>query len=449
MPYDWQNMALKIPAHPIRLSNRFYTAFRALRHRNYQLWFFGQGISQIGTWMQSMAQQVLVYRLTDSAIALGIVNFMTVIPLIPFSFWGGSLADRISKRNILLITQSLMLIQAVILAILVWTDLVRVWHVYLMAFILGMIKAVDMPPRQSMVVEMVEGKEDLTSAIGLNSAIHNTARTLGPAIAGVVIAAMGEAVAFLINGLSFLAVLASLLFMRNLPKPEQSKQQVSQIISHTLQGIRFVLSQQILLILMSLVAVTSFLSRPYQTLLPVFADRMLKGSAQPVVSYLCYGERHILTCLQPEALPLGLLLSAVGVGAVIGAFLVASLPENARRGRMLTLGNLGLPILLLAFVNSQIFLLSLLLLVFVGMGQVFQNALANTLLQITAPDNLRGRVMSQYSLVTQGMHQLGGLQAGFVADWIGAPLSVGIGAALSLLYGIFVFIRFPRVREMA
>ena len=167
-----------------------------------------------------MAQQVLVYRLTGSAIALGIVNFMTVIPLIPFSFWGGSLADRVSKRNILLITQSLMLIQAVILAVLVWTDLVRVWHVYLMAFILGMIKAVDMPPRQSMVVEMVEGKEDLTSAIGLNSAIHNTARTLGPAIAGVVIAAMGEAVAFLINGLSFLAVLASLLFMRNLPNTQ-------------------------------------------------------------------------------------------------------------------------------------------------------------------------------------------------------------------------------------
>jgi MFS family permease len=398
--------------------------------------------------MQSMAQQVLVYRLTGSAVSLGIVNFMTVIPLLPFSFWGGSLADRVSKRKILLITQSLMSIQAIILAILVWTDLVRVWHVYLMAFLLGMIKAVDMPPRQSMVVEMVEGKEDLTSAIGLNSAIHNTARTLGPALAGVVVATMGEAVAFFINGLSFLAVITSMLFMRDLPQSNQPKQQLPQVISHTMQGIRYVFSQQILLILMSLVAVTSFLSRPYQTLLPVFADRMLKGSAQPVVAFLCNGERQIMNCLEPEALPLGLLLSAVGIGAVIGAFLVASLPENARRGRMLTLGNLGLPILLLAFVNSQAFILSLLLMVLVGMGQVFQNTLANTLLQITAPDNLRGRVMSQYSLVTQGMHQLGGLQAGFVADWIGAPLSVGIGAALSLIYGIFVFIKFPRVREL-
>ncbi len=396
-----------------------------------------------------MAQQVLVYRLTGSAAALGIVNLMTVLPLLPFSFWGGSLADRVSKRNILLVTQTLMLVQAAVLAALTWTNLVRVWHVYLMAFVLGILKAVDMPPRQSMVVEMVEGKEDLTSAIGLNSAIHNTARTLGPAIAGVVVAAMGEAVAFGLNSLSFLAVLVSLALMRDLPRVSLPKQQMPQLVGHTLEGLHYVLSQQLLLVLMSLVAVTSFLSRPYQTLLPVFAENMRNTSAQPVVAFLCNGEHRLLTCQQPEALPLGLLLSAVGVGAVTGAFLVASLPERARRGRMLTLGNLGLPVLLLAFVNSQAFLLSLFLMVLVGMGQVFQNTLANTLLQIAAPDDLRGRVMSQYSLVTQGMHQLGGLQAGVVADWIGAPLSVGIGAGFSLAYGVFVFYRYPRVREMA
>jgi MFS family permease len=441
-----------VPRFPLRMLNRgsrFGIAFRALRHRNYQLWFFGQGVSLIGTWMQSMAQQVLVYRLTGSAAALGIVNLMTVLPLLPFSFWGGSLADRVSKRYILLVTQTLMLIQAAFLAALTWTGMVRVWHVYLMAFLLGMFKAVDMPPRQSMVVEMVDGKEDLTSAIGLNSAIHNTARTLGPALAGVVVAAMGEAVAFLINSLSFLAVLASLLLMRNLPDGIQSKQQLPQVISHTLEGIRYVLNQQLMLVLMSLVAVTSFLSRPYQTLLPVFAEKMSNGSAQTVVTFLCSGKYHLLTCKEPEALPLGMLLSAVGIGAVSGAFLVASLPERSRRGRMLTLGNLGLPILLLAFVNSQVFLISLLLMMLVGIGQVFQNTLANTLLQIAAPDRLRGRVMSQYSLVTQGMYQMGGLQAGLVADWIGAPLSLGIGAGVSLLYGVFVFFRFPRVREMA
>jgi MFS family permease len=428
---------------------RFKTTFRALKHRNYQLWFFGQGVSLIGTWMQSMAQQVLVYNLTGTAISLGIVNLMTFLPLLPFSLWGGSLADRYSKRKILLITQTLMLGQALILAALTWTGTVRVWQVYVMAFLLGLLKAVDMPPRQSFVVEMVEGKEDLTSAIGLNSAIQNGARTLGPAIAGLVVATRGEAIAFFLNSLSFVAVIVSLLLMRNLPQARRLKLSNPPIIAHMLEGLRYVLGKQVLLVLMSLVAVTSFLSRPYQTLLPVFADQMSHGSAQTVVDFLCNGKNPILNCLNPEALPLGLMFSAVGIGAVTGAILVASLPEHARRGRLLTLGNLGLPVLLLAFVNSTIFIISLFLLLLVGMGQVFQNALANTLLQITSPDELRGRVMSQYSLVSQGMHQLGGLQAGFVADWIGAPLSVGIGAALSLLYGIFVFFRFPQVRELA
>jgi MFS family permease len=442
-------MALRIRLPKIKTGARFSTAFRALKHRNYQLWFFGQGVSLIGTWMQSMAQQLLVYRLTGSAISLGIVNLMTVIPLLPFSLWGGSLADRVSKRNILIITQTLMAIQAVTLAVLVWTGLVRVWHVYFMALVLGILKAIDMPPRQSFVVEMVEGKDDLTSAIGLNSAINNTARTLGPVIAGVVVAMLGEAIAFFLNGLSFLAVIASLLLMRNLPQIIHPKQHRPQVITHAMEGIRYVFSQQLLLVLMSLVAVTSFLSRPYQTLLPVFSDNMLTGSAQSVIAALCNGVPQSLTCQEPEALPLGMLYSAIGIGAVTGAFLVASLPTSARRGRLLTLGNLALPTLLFAFAFSMTFIISLILMVLVGMAQVFQNALANTLLQINSPDDLRGRIMSQYSLVTQGMHQLGGLQAGFVADWIGAPLSVAIGAGLSLSYGIFVFFRFPRVREMA
>jgi MFS family permease len=448
MPVGWKNMALRIHPPGKTPSPNAATAFRALRHRNYKLWFFGQGVSLIGTWMQSVAQQVLVYRLTGSAVSLGIVSLMTVIPLLPFSFWGGTLADRVSKRKILLVTQSLMLIQAFILALLTWTGVVQVWHVYLMAFVLGTLKAVDMPPRQSFVVEMVEGKDDLTSAIGLNSAIHNAARTLGPVIAGIIVAVRGEAVAFFLNSLSFLAVIISLLLMRDLPQPVSSKQRFSNVLSDAREGVRYVLSQQLLLVLMSLVAVTSFLSRPYQTLLPVFANNMLSGSAQTVVDFFCNGALRTLTCQQPEALPLGLLYSAIGIGAVCGAVLVASLPPAARRGRLLSAGNLGLPVLLLLFVNSQVFIVSLALMALVGMAQVFQNALANTLLQINSPDNLRGRVMSQYSLVTQGMHQLGGLQAGLVADSISASFSVAIGALISLLYGIFVFFRFPRVREM-
>lgn len=425
------------------------TAFRALRHRNYKLWFFGQGLSLIGTWMQSMAQQVLVYRLSGSASALGIVSFMTVLPLVPLALWGGSLSDRVSKRNLLLVTQTLMLLQAILLAILTWTGAVEIWHVYLMAFLLGAFKAVDTPARHSFVVEMVEGKGDLTSAIGLNSAIQNGAKALGPALAGVFVTLTGEGTAFFVNSLSFLAVIISLLAMKGLPQPSVHPQEKTNALAHTLEGVRFVFGQQTFLILMSLVAVSSFLSKPYQTLMPVFADVNLKESARPVIAFLCNREHAMLNCRAPEALPLGMLLAAVGIGAVFGALLVASLPEHARRGWVLTLGNLSFPLFLLIFVVSDSLLLSLLLMALTGLTRVMQFAMANTLLQITAPDALRGRVMSFYSLVSQGMTHLGGLQAGFAADWVGAPISIGVGAAVSLSYGAYVALRYRQVRNLA
>jgi len=267
------------------------TAFRALRHRNYRLWFFGQGLSLIGTWMQSMAQQVLVYRLTGSASALGIVSFMTVLPLVPLALWGGSLSDQVSKRNLLLVTQGLMAVQAILLAVLTWTGIVQIWHVYSMAFFLGAFKAVDTPARHSFVVEIVEGREDLTSAIGLNSAIQNGAKTLGPALAGVFVAVTGEATAFMVNSLSFLAVIVSLLMMKDLPHVSSERKKTN-ALAHMAEGIRYIFGQQTLLILMSLVAVSSFLSKPYQTLMPVFAAVNLKESAQPLVTFLCNSE-HI------------------------------------------------------------------------------------------------------------------------------------------------------------
>ncbi|RPJ27166.1 MAG: MFS transporter [Chloroflexi bacterium] len=444
---------MKLDPVPIQAASasksRIAVTFRALRHQNYRLWFFGQGVSLIGTWMQSMAQQVLVYRLTGSATALGIVSFMVVVPLVPFALWGGSLSDRLPKRTIILTTQTLMLIQAVVLAGLTWTNTVEIWHIYLMSFLLGAFKAVDMPARQSFVVEMVDGRGDLTSAIGLNSAIHNSARTLGPALAGVLVAMTGEAVAFLLNGLSFLAVIVSLLMMRDLPPVIAAKKENTSAVTHMKEGVRYIFGQQTLLILMSLVAVSSFLSRPYQTLMPVFANGALKESARPVIALLCNGRHQIWNCQAPEAIPLGLLLSAVGFGAVAGAFLIASLPENARRGKMLTLGNLSFPLLLLVFVSSHSMLLSLFVMVLVGLSHVFQNAMANTLLQLTAPDHLRGRVMSLYSLVSHGMTHVGGLQAGFMADWVGAPISIGVGAGVSLLYGSFVALRHRQIRKLA
>jgi MFS family permease len=217
---------------------------------------------------------------------------------------------------------------------------------------------------------------------------------------------------------------------------------------HMVGGLRFVFQHQTILALVSLVAVSAFLSMPYNTLLPVFASVVLKQSAQPVVAFLCSGANPLMRCQAPEALPLGLLYSMVGVGAVIGALVVASLPKQARRGLLLTAGNLTFPAFLLFFAFSPYFILSLILMLLIGFSFVWQNALANTLLQFVTPDELRGRVMSVYTMTFQTMFRLGGLQAGFVADWLGAPLSIGIGAAASLLYGLFITFRYPKVREL-
>ncbi len=394
-----------------------------------------------------MAQQVLVYRLTGSAAALGMVNFIAVIPLVPLALWGGSLSDRVSKRTVILVAQAIMLVQAFLLAALTWTGAVRVEHVYALAFLLGAANAVDMPARQAFTVDMVEGREDLTNAIGLNSAIFNGARALGPALAGLAVAATGEGTAFFLNGLSFVAVIVSLLMMRDLPQSSVHPKDTS-LKGHMAEGVRFVLQQQTILVLISLIAVSAFLSMPYNTLMPVFANVVLKDSAQPVVAFLCGGERPLMYCRAPEALPLGVLLTAIGIGAVAGALLVASLPDRARRGHMLTIGNIGFPLVLLLFATSRSFALSVALMLVTGVSFVWQNALANTLLQISTPDELRGRVMSLWSLTFQGMMRVGGLQAGFVADWIGAPLSVGIGAAASLVYGLLVAAWFPKLRKM-
>lgn len=428
--------------------SRIPKTFRALRHRNYQLWFFGQGISLIGTWMQTMAQQVLVYDLTGSAAALGVVSLIGLIPLIPLSFLGGSISDRFPKRNVLLITQSVMLIEALILAVLCWTDVIEVWHVYVLSFILGCANAVDLPARQAFTVDMVEGKEDLTNAIGLNSAMFNGARAIGPAMAGLIVAITGVGTAFFINGLSFVAVMISLLLMRNLPKPLVKENEETNTLKHMGEGVRFMVSQNAVKVLMSLIAVSAFLSMPYNTLMPVFAEKTLAESAQPVINAICGSSNQVLSCESPEALPLGILLTSVGTGALIGALIIASLSETAHRGKLLTIGNLLFPAALVVFSLSQSFILSVIIMLVVGFSFVWQNALANTLLQLIVPDELRGRVMGFYTMTFQGMMRLGGMQAGLMGDWLGAPFAVGIGALISLIFGGFVAVRYPVIRKL-
>ena len=220
-----------------------------------------------------------------------------------------------------------MMIQAFVLAGLAWTGAVQVWQVYALAFVLAAAQAVDLPARQAFTVELVEGKEDLTNAIGLNSAMFNGARALGPALAGTLVATVGEGPAFLLNALSFGAVIISLLLMRGLPAPAGLRRSAS-VTGHMAEGLRFIVHQRMILVLISLVAVSAFLSMPYSTLMPVFAGKVLQTSAQPVVAFLCEGAHPVMRCRAPQALPLGLLLTTVGVGALVGALAVASLPER-------------------------------------------------------------------------------------------------------------------------
>ncbi len=395
-----------------------------------------------------MAQQVLVYRLTGSAAALGMVNFIALIPLIPLSILGGSITDRFPRRNIIILTQILMMLQALLMAGLVWTGKVEIWHVYLLSLGLGMVNAIDMPARQAFTVDLVEGKEDLTNAIGLNSAMFNMARAAGPAMAGLLVAATGEAMAFFINGLTFLSVIFSLAIMRKLPPASHVVPGQGGLGRHLFEGFHFIRQRRGIFFLISLIAVSAFLSMPYSTLMPVFAGEVLAQSADPVVDYVCRDGPMAIDCQSPEALPLGALLTTIGVGSLIGALVVASLPARAHRGRMLTIGNLAFPLLLLLFSLSQSFLLSLGTLLLIGISFVWQNALANTLLQFASPDGLRGRIMSVYTMVFQSSMRLGGLQAGLIADWVSAPFSVALGAVISLGYGLYVAVRVPEVRNM-
>jgi MFS family permease len=431
-------------------------AFRALRHRNYQLFFFGQMISIVGTWMQATALPLLIIQLVpqeQAGVWLGIIGFVPLIPLIPLALVAGSLSDRFPKRTIIVGTQTVVMLQAFVLAALTNTGTIQIWQILLLTFVSGAANAIDVPARQAFVVEMVGDPTDLGSGIALNSAIFNLGRAIGPVLAGLLIAPLGFSVAFLINGLSFLAVIAGLLLMRLPPMPRQT--QPAKMRAHLKEGLSYVWHHETLKVLMSLVAVSAFLSMPFITLMPLFVQSVflpdgtlqpvgpLAASAMPINNWVC----GWMTCQDPTAVPYGLLLGMFGVGALIGALLAGSYGDRGR-GRLLTLGNLGFPIALLIFAVSKSFWLSMCLLFGVGILFILQNALSNTLVQVTSPDRLRGRVMSVYSLVFQGMAGAGRMQAGLVEGFVSAPFSVAIGALVSLIYGLFVFFKWPQIRHM-
>jgi MFS family permease len=403
---------------------RFGTTFSALRYPNYRRWFVGQVLSLMGTWMQSVAQGWLVYDLTGSKLALGIITFIGSIPTLVFMLPAGAVADRVSRRKMMLVTQTVMMICAFILAFFTGTKSLQVWYIAVVGFILGIANAFDSPARLALTVELVDDRRDLQNAIALNSSMFNLARVVGPAIGGLVLATVGATWCFLLNGLSFVAVLIALwgMHLNEAVKPPRTRPMTAEIGD----GLRYVWDTKVVRVLVTMVAVMSIFGFSYSVLMPAYA-----------VEVLGVGEAG-----------LGALTAAVGVGALIGSLAVASLTRTRHKGWQLTFGSLLFPIALIAFALSRNLYLSLALLVVVGFGFIIQNTTSNTLVQMIVPDSLRGRVMSVYSLMFLGTMPFGSLMAGSLAQIYGTSLTIIFGAGVTLLFAIFVVIFIPQVRRL-
>ena len=397
--------------------------FAALRYRNYRLWFFGQSLSLMGTWMQTVAQGWVAYQLTGSQFALGLVSFARSAPSLLFLLPAGAIADLLPRRRLLLATQVTMMVCAFILTGLAATGQLQVWHIAAVALCLGVANSFDSPARQALAVEMVEDRRDLPNAIALNSSIMNLARVVGPSVGGIILAALGAAWCFGLNGLSFLAVISALLLMRLREAPPTRPREP--LGAQIKTGLGYILRSAEVRIMVALVGVSSLFGQAYTTLLPVYAADVLH-----------VGETG-----------LGALNAAVGLGALTGSLTVASLSRFRRKGILLTTGNLLFPIALLCFACSHSFPLSLALLAIVGFAFVTQNSTINTLIQAIVPDDLRGRVMSVYALMFFGTTPFGSLQAGAIAQWLGPTAGVSIGASITLAFSLFVLLAVPSLRH--
>lgn len=400
------------------------STFAALRYPNYRLWFIGQAVSLMGTWMQSVAQGWVVYQLTGSRFALGAVSFAGSVPTLFLMLPAGAVADRFPRRWLLVITQTAMMVFAIVLAALAAAGILRVWHIGLLAFALGVANSFDAPARQSLAIEMVEDRRDLMNAIALNSTMFNLARVVGPAVGGAVLAALGSAWCFALNGLSFLAVIVALLRMR-LPPPNRAPQDGS-LLKQVAAGLSYIRGNGPVRTMIVLVGISSLFGLSYATLMPAYA-----------VDVLQVGEAG-----------LGILSTAVGVGALVGSLTVASLAELRRKGLLLLSGSLLFPSALLLFACSRSFLASLVCLALAGLGFVTQNATSNTLVQSIVPDELRGRVMGLYSLMFFGTTPFGSLLAGTLAQFLGPSAGVGIGAGITLAFAVGVLLAVPVLRGL-
>jgi MFS family permease len=409
---------------PAATRSRLTQGIRALRHRNFQLFFSGQMISLIGTWMQNVAQSWLVYRLTGSSLLLGAVSFSNQIPVFLMAPLGGIVADRYKRQHVVIATQIASMVLAFILAGLTLTGVVQIWHIFVLSALLGVVNAFDIPARQSFIVEMVV-KEDMINAIALNSSMFNGARVVGPAIAGILVASIGEGWCFFANAVSYIAVIIGLFLMRVEDRPPVAKQE--SLLEDVREGFRWVRQTAPIRALLLLLGLVSFVGMPYAVLMPIFADKVLHGGARG----------------------LGILMACSGVGALIGALSLAFKQGVKGLGSWVLFSSAGFGVSLILFALSRWFWLSSLLLLPVGYTIMVQMASSNTLIQSMVPDRLRGRVMSVYSMMFMGMAPMGALGAGVVAEHLGAPAGVAVGGVLCIIGSVIFGIHLPALRVEA
>ncbi len=396
----------------------------ALRSRNYRLFFAGQGVSLIGTWMTQIATVWLIYHLTQSALMLGIVGFTSQIPSFLLAPFGGVFVDRFPRHQILVGTQILAMVQSLSLAALALSGVINIWQILALSLFQGLINAVDVPARQVFIIELVEQREDLANAIAINSTMFNGARLIGPAIGGLLISLVGEAYCFLIDGLSYIAVVWALLAMRFQPKeiPVIHGNPFKEIK----EGFIYAFHSPPIRTILLLSAIVSFMGMQYTVLVPVFADKILKGNAQT----------------------LGFLMAASGVGALLGSIYLATKKTIIGTGKLIIIGPAILGVSIIMFSLSRFLPLSLLAMLFIGLGTILQMASGNIVLQTIVDDDKRGRIMSLFTMSFMGMIPFGSLMGGAFADRIGATNTLII-AGISCLFGSFFFSRqLPKLKKI-
>ena len=398
--------------------------FRSLRHRNYRLFFSGQSISLIGTWMQRIALPWVVYRMTGSEVLLGIVGFAGSIPSFLLAPFAGVLIDRWSRYRVLLLTQIISMLQAGVLAWLSLSGSLEIWHILVLSVALGCINSFDMPARHSFVIDMVNGKEDIGNAIALNSMMFNGARLIGPSVAGIVLASVGEGACFLINALSYIFVIASLMMMR-VTETREKKEPVP-MFREMKEGWDYVFGFAPIKHITLLLALVSLMGASYQVLMPVYAKDILQGDSHTY----------------------GFLMGGAGAGALLGAIYLASRNTVLRLGRLIPAATALLSTGLIAISISKSFFISMFLIFFTGLGMMAHTAASNTVLQTIADDDKRGRVMSFYTMALMGTAPFGSLLVGWMAKVLGTPWTIFIGGAACLLGALVFYRRLPELKRL-